>query len=127
VIGTPVKDKIFKTVILALLTLSILIQVLVSVWFYAKFKMIENRLSIFPVSAPVSVDLKGEIPELAEIHGKIDKLAQGLDKVLRARQESAVSKRNTDTGFLSEPVSKKARPRKSARSAQVEVVEKISN
>lgn len=122
-IGTPVKDKIFKTVILALLTLSILIQVLVSVWFYAKFKMIENRLSIFPVS----VDLKGEIPELAEIHGKIDKLAQGLDKVLRARQESAVSKRNTDTGFLSEPVSKKARPRKSARSAQVEVVEKISN
>lgn len=126
-IGTPVRDRVFKSVILALLIFSILIQIMVSVWAYEKFKIIETRLSTYPVSKPVAVDVRGTIPQLEEIDRKIDKLAQGLNKALRAPQGSAVPKRSVEAGCSSTPVTKKTKPRKPAKSTQVEVIEKIGN
>jgi hypothetical protein len=122
---TAVKDRIFKTVILALLAVSIMVQILVSIWFYDRFKTIESRLSTYPVKEPVRVDLKGSIPELAEIDRKIDKLVQEVNGVLRRVQQSATAKRNTEAAPLPKTVIRKAKPGTAAKSTQVEVVEKI--
>jgi hypothetical protein len=121
---TTIADKVFKIVILAFLIFSILIQITVSVWFHEKLKNLENRLSLYPVNKPAEVDLRVTIPKLVEIDGKIDKLAQELDKVVRSPRTPAVSQTQTKAEHPPKSNNKKAKPRKST---QVDVVEKIGN
>lgn len=125
--GTAIRDRIFKTVILAFLIFSILIQILVSAWFYDKLKMLENRLSLHPVNKPVEVDLRVTIPELVEIDRKIDRLTQRVGNVLRTPREAAVLQRSTKSESPSKSVKKKPKLRESTKSTQVDVVEKIGN
>ena len=121
---TAVRDRIFKAVILAFLVFSIVIQLLISAWFYDKLKTLENRLSLYPVNKPVELDLKVTIPELVEIDRKIDGLTQRLGKDLKAQRAVSDPKRNTDAKVASKPAKKVAKTR---RSNQVDVVEKVGN
>lgn len=121
---TAVRDRIFKTVILAFLAFSIVTQLLISAWFYDKLKTLENRLSLYPVNKPVEVDLKVTIPELVEIERKIDGLTQRLGENLKAQHAASVPKRNDDAKVASKPSTKAAKTR---RSNQVDVVEKVGN
>jgi hypothetical protein len=122
--GTAVKDRVFKTTILAFLILSILIQILVSFWFHDKLEGLENRLSLYPVDKPVDVDLKVTVPELVEIDRKIERLAERLNQTLATEQQSAQTQRDTESKGSRQVVKKKAKPR---TSTQVDVVEKIEN
>jgi len=122
--GTGFKESAFKTVILALLIFSILIQIMVSVWFYEKLKNLENRLALYPLNKPVEVDLRVTIPELVEIDGKIDRLTQRLGKVLTSPRGRTVHEREVLTGGSSKSNDKKA---KSRGSTQVDVVEQITD
>ncbi len=123
--GTTVRDKVFKTVILALLTFSTLIQVSFSAWFYDKLKTLESHLSTYPVNKPVTVDLGAEIPELVETNRKIDRLTEQLDTALNTPQAFQGPERNTPLGTSSKPARKKANSRQSTGYAQVEVIERI--
>jgi hypothetical protein len=121
---TTVRDRIFKTVILTFLGVSIVIQLLVSAWFYDKLKMLENRLSLYPVNKPVEVDLRVTVPELVEIDRKIDGLTQRLGQDLKAQEAVSAPKQSTDAAVASKPAKKTAKPRKANR---VDVVEKVAN
>ncbi len=121
---TTVRDRIFKTVILTFLGVSIVIQLLVSAWFYDKLKMLENRLSLYPVNKPVEVDLRVTVPELVEIDRKIDGLTQRLGQDLKAQEAVSAPKQSTDAAVASQPAKKTAKPRKANR---VDVVEKVGN
>lgn len=122
---TAVIDRVFKTVILVFLIFSILIQIVFSVWFYDKFKMLESRLTLYPVNKPAEVYPRETIPELAEINRKIDRLSKELSELFKAPQAFAVPQRNTEATHSSKSVRKKAKPKKSTASTQVDVVEKI--
>ena len=121
---TTVRDRIFKTVILTFLGVSIVIQLLVSAWFYDKLKMLENRLSLYPVNKPVEVDLRVTVPELVEIDRKIDGLTQRLGQDLKAQEAASAPKQSTDAAVASKPAKEPAKPRKANR---VDVVEKVGN
>jgi hypothetical protein len=122
--GTIVGDRLFKAVILTFLFLSVLIQIMVSIWFYEKLSNMENRLSLYPVNKPVEVDLKVKIPELVEIDDKIDRLTQRLGKELDSPKAHDRSKKVTKGEALPKRSKKKSKPR---GSTQVDVVEKIGN
>lgn len=124
---TAIIDRVFKTVILVFLIFSILIQIVFSVWFYDKFKMLESRLTLYPVNKPVEVDPSKTIPELAEINRKIDRLSKGLDRVFKDPQAFAVPQRDTEAVRSSKSAGKKAKPQKPTVSTRVDVVEKIGN
>ena len=121
---TAVRDRIFKTVILVFLFFSIVIQILISTWFYDKLRTLENQLSLYPVNKPVEVDLKVTIPELAEIDRKIDGLTQRLDVELETQQALAAPKRPAKSKPKSQAVSKKNKTRKANK---VDIVEKVTN
>ena len=123
-LDTPVRDRFFKTVILTILVFSIVVQFLVSAWFYDKLKMLDNRLSQYPMNKPVEVDLKVTIPELVEINQKIDRLSQRLDKGMEPQQTAEIAKPETESKTASKPVKKAA---KSNRSHRVDVVEEVRN
>jgi hypothetical protein len=122
--GKTGKDTVFKATILAFLMLSILMQILVSAWFFDKLTGLENRLSLYPVDKPVDVDLRVTIPELVEIDRKIERLAQLLSQALTNGGETLTAQQKTSTKGSSKAVTKKATPR---ASTQVDVVEKIGN
>jgi hypothetical protein len=122
--GTPATDRIFKIVILVLLILSVLTQILVSVWFYDKLKTLESRLSLYPVNKPVDVDLRVTIPELVEIDRKLDSLTQRIDEMSGPADEGAAPQPQTEPGLSSGAVSQKA-PRR--ESTQVDVIKPIQN
>jgi len=122
--NSTVTDRVFKTVILAFLVLSVLTQLLVSAWFYDKLKGLESRLSLYPVEKPIDVDLRVTIPELIEIDQKIDRLNQRLDTLRVPQVERPVAQEKTGSERSSKSASKKASPR---GSTQVDVVEKIGN
>jgi hypothetical protein len=122
--GTTGKDGVFKLAILAILILSIVIQIAVSVWFHEKLKNMENRLSLYPVNKPVEVDLRVTIPELVEIDRKIDKLHQRLGTPLTSRRTPAVNKRRIAAENSTKSKKKKLKAR---QSTQVDVVERIDN
>jgi hypothetical protein len=122
--GTTGKDGVFKLAILAILILSIVIQIAVSVWFHEKLKNMENRLSLYPVNKPVEVDLRVTIPELVEIDRKIDKLHQRLGTPLTSRHTPAVNKRRIAAENSTKSKKKKLKAR---QSTQVDVVERIDN
>jgi len=124
ILETAVRDRIFKTVILAFLLLSIMIQILVSASFHDKLKILENRLSLYPLTKPVEIDLAVALPELVEVDRKIHMLIQLLDKGPKTQRAFSAPEGNTGAEILSTPVQKKAEPR---RSSQVEVVEKVKN
>jgi uncharacterized protein (DUF58 family) len=121
--GPAVRDRLFKTIILALLIFSILIQILVSAWFYDKLRTLESRLSLYPVNKPVEVDLKVTIPELLEIDRKIDLLNQRLGEGPKTQRTSTPSRKSTKSGSSSKGVKKTGQSHKSTR---VDVVEKIA-
>ena len=122
--NSTVTDRVFKTVILAFLVLSVLTQLLVSAWFYDKLKGLESRLSLYPVEKPIDVDLRVTIPELIEIDQKIDRLNQRLDTLRVPQVERPVAQEKTGSERSSKSASKKASPR---GSTQVDLVEKIGN
>jgi len=122
--GTAGKDTVFKATILVFLMLSILMQILVSAWFFDKLTGLENRLSLYPVDKPVDVDLRVTIPELVEIDRKIEGLAQQVNQALVKGQVSQTTQQKTSTKGTSKAVTKKSKPRPST---QVDVVEKIGN
>ena len=122
--GTAVKDRVFKTTILVFLILSILIQILVSAWFYDKLEGLDNRLSLYPVDKPVDVDLKVTVPELVEIDRKIERLAEQLNQTLATERQPGATQRDTESKGSREVVKKKAKPR---MSTQVDIIEKIGN
>jgi hypothetical protein len=121
---TAVRDRIFKTVILVFLFFSIVIQILISTWFYDKLRTLENQLSLYPVNKPVEVDLKVTIPELAEIDRKIDGLTQRLDTELKTQEALAAPKQRAKSEPKSQPASKKNKTRKANK---VDIVEKVTN
>jgi hypothetical protein len=114
----------FKTVLLALLILSVLTQVLVSAWFYDKLKMMDSRLSLYPVNKPVEVDLRVTIPELVEIDQKIEQLNQRLGKVGGVSSTAVTDKKATRSQKPPKVVKKTPKPR---RSTSVDVVERIGD
>ena len=122
--GTDGKDTLFKATILAFLMLSILMQILVSAWFFDKLTGLENRLSLYPVDKPVDVDLRITIPELVEIDRKIESLARQINQTLVKGGGTRTAQQKTSTKGSSKAVSKKSKPR---ASTQVDVVEKIGN
>jgi uncharacterized protein (DUF58 family) len=121
--GPAVRDRLFKAIILALLIFSILVQILVSAWFYDKLRTLESRLSLYPVNKPVEVDLKVTIPELLEIDRKIDLLNQRLGEGPKTQRASTPPRQSTKSGSSSKGVKKTGQSRKSTR---VDVVEKIA-
>jgi len=122
--GTAGRDTVFKATILAFLMVSILMQILVSAWFFDKLTGLENRLSLYPVDKPVDVDLRVTIPELVEIDRKIEILAQQVNQALVKTGVSRTTEQKTSTKGASKAVTKKSKPR---ASTQVDVVEKIGN
>ncbi|NIQ38247.1 MAG: hypothetical protein GTN81_06630 [Proteobacteria bacterium] len=122
--GTTGRDGVFKLTILAILILSIVIQIAVSVWFYEKLKNMEDRLSLYPVNKPVEVDLRVTVPELVEIDRKIDKLHQRLGVPVTSRRTPTVDKQRSAEENSTKSKKKKLKPR---QSTQVDVVEKIDN
>ena len=122
--GTAGKDTVFKATILVFLMLSILMQILVSAWFFDKLTGLENRLSLYPVDKPVDVELRVTIPELVEIDRKIEGLAQQVNQALVKARVSRTTQQKTSTKGTSKAVTKKSKPRPST---QVDVVEKIGN
>jgi hypothetical protein len=121
---TTGRDRGFKTVILVCLAFSIMLQILVSSWFYDKLKTLENHLSQYPVNKPVEVDLNVTVPELVEIDKKIDKLNQYLTKGVTPRKTSSVTKTSAESEIPAKPPTEEPKPR---RSHQVDVIEKIAN
>jgi len=122
--GTAGKDTVFKATILAFLMLSILMQILISAWFFDKLKGLEDRLSLYPVDKPVNVDLRVTIPELVEIDRKIESLARQINQTLVDGRATQQMQQKTSTQDASKPVTKKNKRR---ASTQVDVVEKIGN
>jgi hypothetical protein len=118
------RDRGFKAVILACLFLSILIQMLVAGWFYAKLRILENRFSTYPVIKPVKVDGHVLIPELVEIDQSIDRLTQQWHKTLEIQHALSFSEENIQAQLPSTPARERAKPR---RANQVVVVEEVTN
>jgi len=127
-IGSPVKDRIFKTVILALLVLSVLMQLATSVWVHSKFKTIQSRLSVYPVNQPTKAGLEGKLRRFEEIERKLDRLVRQIDEAIKPLQGRTLTRRSKKApARLSPTESQKAKYRKSVKSTHVEVVEKVGN
>ncbi len=124
ILETASRDRIFKTIILAFLIFSMMIQILVFPWFHNKLKIVENRLSLYPIDKPEKVDLTVILPELVKTDRKIDLLTRQLDKGLESQRVFLVPEENTKTEPLPTPARKEAESR---RSIQVEVVEEVKN
>jgi hypothetical protein len=121
---TESHDKTFRTLVLALLSVSITIQILVSAWFHGKFKMLENHLPPHPIIQSEKLDLSVTLPELVAVDRKIDSLAQRLERGLMYQRALRVPEENTEEKTLSAPARKETELRRSNR---VMIVEEINN
>ena len=123
-IDTPVKDRVFKTVILTCLLLLIGTQILVSTRLYDVFRTLEGRFPPFPVVKPVRTEAQFSIPKLVKIDQNIDLWIQELESILATQQAATVHEENIKTEIPSTPTPRKTKPRKIN---QVVVVEEVNN
>jgi hypothetical protein len=115
-------DRLFKTVLLVLVMLSVVVQILVSAWFYDKLRMLDEHLSLYPVNKPVEVGLKVTIPELVEIDRKIDALNRRLDGAEKVRP---VPRESVETPEKRTPPEPAEQVPEAPQSKHVDVIEKI--
>jgi hypothetical protein len=121
---TAPRDKVFKTVILASLLASIMIQILVVVRVHNKLKLLESHLSHYPINQPERVSLSQTLPELVTLDRTTDLLTERLNQFIKRRQALRAPKEKTESKPRSTPVRKEGKPR---RSKHVEIIEQVNN
>lgn len=121
---TARRDKIFKTVILASLLASIMVQILVLVRLHNKLKVLESHLSLYPINQPERVGLSETLPEIVTLDRNIDLLTERLNRYIKSRQALRAPKENTESETRSTPIRKEGKRR---RSNHVEIIEEVNN